>query len=81
MTFPSSIHRKDHQACNYKVQSSSEDGIVEGLRESTSLSGDFDNVNDSHKVADEKDGAEVPSCYCDRLGNGEGEATRHVEEE
>ena len=55
MAPPSSKDSEDHQGSNDEVDCRREYSIVESLRQGSSLTGDFDNMNDTRKVGDEED--------------------------
>ena len=55
MAPPSSDNGEDHQGSNDEVKCRGEYSIVESLRQGSSLTGDFDDVNDTCKVGDEQE--------------------------
>ena len=55
MAPPSSDDSEDHQGSDDEVECRRKNGIVESLRQGSSLTGDLDDVDDTCKIGDEED--------------------------
>ena len=76
-----SVNSHHHQCRDNEIDASSKDGIIEGLCERPALPGNFHDVYDAAKVADEEEGRYVPTKDGNWLSDGEAEATGHIQEE